>query len=192
MFASLALLTSMDLGSKQWALDHLSYERTGAKPPLCVPDELGQLDYQRIPTARQPLVEGVINLRYAENCGAAFSMLRTAPRWLRVLVFGVASLAACVVLVTLFVRNRGGKAFALAVPLVTAGALGNASDRIRHGFVVDFIQIDPRVFTYPVFNVADALIAVGVGLLLLDGVKKSRDSAADATTKTKSVSRHSS
>jgi signal peptidase II len=56
--------------------------------------------------------------------------------------------------------------------LILSGAIGNLSDRVRHGFVVDFIQVDPRLFEYPTFNVADIAISVGVGLLLIDGMKK--------------------
>jgi signal peptidase II len=53
-----------------------------------------------------------------------------------------------------------------------SGALGNLSDRVRHGFVVDFIQVDPKLFEYPTFNVADIAITIGVALLLIDGMKK--------------------
>jgi signal peptidase II len=118
------------------------------------------------------MVEGVLRATYAENCGAAFSMLREAPGWVRALVFGVASIGAAIVLTTMFVRGSGGTLFAAAVPLILSGALGNLTDRVRHGFVVDFIQVDPKLFSYPVFNVADVWIAIGVGLLLLDGLKK--------------------
>jgi signal peptidase II len=179
MFASLVVYTAVDLGTKQWALDNLSRERSGEKPALCVPSPEGHTPYQRVPLAPRPLVEGVMKLNYAENCGAAFSMLRTAPALLRTTVFGVAALAALSVLLVMFVRGTGGPAFVAAVPLIAAGAVGNLSDRLRHGFVVDFFQVDPRLFNYPVFNVADIWIAVGVGLLLLDNMGKSRNQSAE-------------
>jgi signal peptidase II len=179
MLASLVVYTALDLGSKEWALDHLSRERPGEKPALCVPSPEGHTPYQRLPLAPRPLVEGVLKLNYAENCGAAFSMLRTAPAALRATVFGVATLAALAVLMVMFVRGTGGVAFVAAVPLIAAGAIGNLSDRVRHGFVVDFFQVDPRLFNYPVFNVADIWIAVGVGLLLLDNLGKSRNQSAE-------------
>jgi signal peptidase II len=172
MLASLALYTYADLGTKQWALEHLSRARSGGAPPICQPDEQGYTRIQRIPEEPQVLAEGYILLHYAENCGAAFGMLRTAPPWARAAVFGVAALGACVVLTLMFVRGAGGKLFGAAVPLILSGAIGNLSDRIRHGFVVDFIQVDPRLFEYPTFNVADIAIGVGVGLLLLDGMRK--------------------
>ncbi|MET0344388.1 MAG: signal peptidase II [Polyangiales bacterium] len=172
MLISLVVYTVADLGSKEWALDTLSRARTGEQPPVCEPDERGYLEYQRLPTESQPFIEGVINLHYAENCGAAFGMLRSAPGWLRAVVFGVAAIGAAVVLTIMFVRGTGGGMFAAAVPLILSGAVGNLSDRVRHGFVVDFIQVDPKLFDYPTFNVADIAIAVGVGLLLLDGLRK--------------------
>jgi signal peptidase II len=172
MLASLAVYTALDLWTKQWALDHLSRERSAETPALCVPNAQGHTPMQRIPLEQKPLIEGVLNLSYAENCGAAFSMLRTAPALVRGLVLGVTNVVALIVLLVLFVRGSGGALFAAAVPLIASGAVGNLSDRIRHGFVVDFIRVDPRLFEYPVFNVADIVIAIGVGLMLLDSFRK--------------------
>lgn len=172
MLATLLLYTAADLASKEWALDTLSLARRGNQPPVCQPDERGYMEIQRLPTPPRPGIDGVLNFHYAENCGAAFGMLRAAPGWLRALVFGVAAIGASVVLTVMFVRGSGGRPFAAAVPLILSGAIGNLSDRIRHGFVVDFIQVDPRLFEYPTFNVADIAITIGVGLLLIDGMKK--------------------
>ncbi len=180
MLVSLVLYTAADLGTKEWALDHLSLENSAAGA-VCEPDAQGLRSFQRVPTAPRPFIDGVIRLNYAENCGAAFSMLRSAPGWARALVFGVASIGAAIVLTVMFVRGSGGKLFAIAVPLILSGAIGNLADRIRHGFVVDFIQVDPQLFNYPVFNVADIAIAVGVGLLLLEGGDKKKKPAEEAT-----------
>jgi signal peptidase II len=177
MLVSLAVYGALDLGSKEWALDNLSRARAGDPPPVCVPDEHGGVVYQRIPLPSRALVPGVMRLTYAENCGAAFSMLRTAPAWVRATVFGVATIGASVMLMLMFVRGVGGKMFAAAVPFILSGALGNLADRIRHGFVVDFFQVDPALFVYPVFNVADIVIVIGVGLLLIDGMLKPRPDA---------------
>jgi signal peptidase II len=174
MLVSLAVYGAIDLGTKEWALDNLSRARAGEPPPVCVPDEHGGVVYQRIPLPSRALVPGVMRLTYAENCGAAFSMLRTAPAWVRGSVFGVATVGASVMLMLMFVRGVGGKMFAASVPFILSGALGNLADRIRHGFVVDFFQVDPALFVYPVFNVADIVIVIGVGLLLIDGMLKPR------------------
>jgi lipoprotein signal peptidase len=181
MIASLALLTALDLGSKEWALDNLSVPRLPSRQAaVCEPDNQGSVAYQRQPKAPRSLIEGVLNLHYAENCGAAFSMLRTAPGWLRLVVFGTASVGAVFALLSMFVRGVGGPLFAAAVPLIVSGAVGNnLSDRPRHGFVVDFLQVDPELFRYPIFNVADIWIAIGVGLLLIDGFRTKRAVAAE-------------
>lgn len=172
MLTCLAVYTALDLWSKDWALANLSRERTGEKPPLCVPSEHGFTPFQRLPLPPKPFIDGVLNLHYAENCGAAFSTLRTAPPLVRGLVFGVANVAALIALFVMFLRGAGGPAFAAAVPLIASGAIGNISDRLRHGFVVDFFQVDPKLFSYPVFNVADIAIAIGVGLLIIDNLRR--------------------
>lgn len=171
MLVALSAYTFADLATKEWALDTLSRQNAAAAP-VCEPNAQGRIEYQRIPLPARPLIEGVFRANYAENCGAAFSMLRSAPGWVRALVFGVATVGAAIILTLMFVRGSGGPMFAASVPLILSGAFGNLADRVRHGFVVDFIQVDPSLFSYPVFNVADIAIAVGVGLMLLDGMKK--------------------
>ncbi len=173
MLASLFVYTFADLASKEWALDNLSRARGSVKPPVCQPDDSGYVRMQRVPTRVVKLIDGYLEFRYAENCGAAFGMLRTAPAWARAIIFGVAGVGACIVLTLMFVRGTGGRMFAWSVPLVLSGAIGNLTDRVRHGFVVDFIRFHIRNnWEYPTFNVADIAIAVGVGFLLLDGLKK--------------------
>jgi signal peptidase II len=181
MLVSLVLLAALDLGSKEWALENLSTARRPEdRAAVCEPDSRGHIATQRKPTAARPLIDGVINLYYAENCGAAFSMLRTAPGWLRLVVFGTVSIGATLVLISMYVRGAGGPLFAAAVPLIVSGALGNnLSDRPRHGFVVDFLQVHPDLFNYPIFNVADIWIAIGAALLVIDGFQKRRDVALD-------------
>jgi signal peptidase II len=168
-------LDALDLWSKSWAEGALSAPRTGESPEVCAPDEDGFIRYQR---ARRPgivIIEDVFELEYAENCGAAFGLLRDAPTVIRTAVFGVAAVAATIVLMFLFVRGRGGPWFAASVPLVVSGALGNLFDRIRYGYVVDFIHFHWRdAFEYPTFNVADITITIGVILLLIDGFRKEK------------------
>ncbi len=170
MLASLVVYTFLDLATKEWALDNLSKERSGQKPAVCAPDEQGYTRMQRMPTEPQVVIDGYFVFHYAENCGAAFGILRTAPSWVRAGVFGIAALGACIVLTMMFMRGAGGRLFGAAVPMILSGAIGNLSDRIRHGFVVDFIQVDPRWFEYPTFNFADCTITIGVVLLLIDGI----------------------
>ncbi len=104
-----------------------------------------------------PVVDGVFHFTYVENRGAAFSLFSglNSP-WI------FAALAVIVSLVIFFVLKKGlmqtwlGK---LSLLLISAGALGNAVDRVTRGFVVD--MFDFRLIHFPVFNVADILICVG-------------------------------
>lgn len=181
-----AALTFADLASKSWAEEALSHARLGDPPEVCAMDESGFVRYQRIPSDTIAMVDDVFELEYAENCGAAFGLLRQAPTIVRRVVFGLAAIAATGVLLWLFWQGRGGPYFAVSVPLVISGALGNFHDRFMNGYVVDFIHFHyehPILwmdrFDYPTFNVADIAITIGVILLLIDGVRQDGASKAD-------------
>jgi signal peptidase II len=176
---ALAALTALDLWTKSWAEDTLSREPGRPVAPACELDRHGQYEMQRWRAESIVLVPNFLELRYDENCGAAFGMLNTAPRWVRLIVFLGAGFAAIVWLLVMFVRGYGGTLFAWAVPLVVSGAAGNITDRVRLGYVVDFIRLHYYdKAAWPTFNVADATITVGVVLLLLDGFRKP-DTAPD-------------
>jgi signal peptidase II len=108
-------------------------------------------------------------LTYVQNPGAAFSLLAGFSPAVRVPFFALASLAALGVVYwawrSLPGRDRLSEA---ALGLIAGGALGNLLDRLRFTRVIDFIEVGVRgVYTWPVFNVADSAVCVGVGLLLL-------------------------
>jgi signal peptidase II len=67
----------------------------------------------------------------------------------------------------------------LGLALVLGGAIGNLSDRITLGYVVDFLYFHYERLVWPAFNVADSAICVGVGLLFLDSFKKPSESAVN-------------
>lgn len=125
------------------------------------------------------VVDGFLDLAYAENRGAAFGMMRDVPEILRLSLFGIAAGLACVVLGGALIRGYGGTFFVWSVPLIVSGALGNLIDRLRQGFVVDFIRFHLHDgWEYPTFNVADITIAIGGALLLLDGFRREPGRAA--------------
>lgn len=109
-----------------------------------------------------PLWPGVFHLTHVHNRGAAFSMLEG-----RLAVILIAGLLIAGAIVATERRAKGRlprfQGIALALPL--GGALGNLVDRVRFGYVVDFL--DFRLIHFPVFNVADSAITIGIGLLLL-------------------------
>ncbi|HET7922702.1 MAG TPA: signal peptidase II [Gammaproteobacteria bacterium] len=112
----------------------------------------------------------VFNLVLLHNPGAAFSFLAGQPGWQR-WFFTVLALVitAGIVLWLWRLRDAGRRWLACALALVAGGALGNVVDRIRFGYVVDFIQVHYQHWYYPAFNVADSAITVGAIMLLLDG-----------------------
>ena len=67
-----------------------------------------------------------------------------------------------------------------ALALLLAGIVGNVTDRIRLGFVVDFIDVQIGSWHYPTFNVADAAICVGAGLLVIDMLLSKRSQKLEA------------
>jgi len=107
-----------------------------------------------------PIVEGVLHLTYAENTGAAFSIL-TGRQDLLIVVTGMVIVVMCY----FFWREKKHmSAFAnIAMSMVIGGAIGNWIDRIMFDYVIDFI--DFRLIDFAIFNVADSFIVVGAVLL---------------------------
>ena len=108
-----------------------------------------------------PLIPHVLNLTYVQNTGAAFSIL-SRHTWILILVSAVVVLVMCWLIFKGFFKNALGR---WAAALVLAGGLGNLIDRVVFGAVTDMFQ---TVFIdFPVFNVADCCITIGVILLVL-------------------------
>ncbi|HWS54270.1 MAG TPA: signal peptidase II [Pyrinomonadaceae bacterium] len=113
-------------------------------------------------------VEGFLHFGYAENTGIAFGQLQEGGEFGRWMLAALAALAAVGVLVYFF-RVKGAEDRVLgACALLLAGIAGNLTDRVRLGHVVDFIEVHLGSYQWPTFNVADAAICVGAGLLALD------------------------
>jgi len=124
---------------------------------------VGSLAYQQ----PVPLVPGFWNWTLTHNTGAAFSFLAGAGGWQHGFFITLAVLISVALLVALAKVARSDWRNALPFSLVIAGALGNVIDRIRFGYVVDFVQWYWRDFYWPVFNVADSCIVVGAVLIVL-------------------------
>ena len=112
------------------------------------------------------VIDGLFRFKFAENKGAAWGFLRDWDPSLRIPFFVLISLAAIALIVWFFRKLEDDqKAMALSFSLVLGGAVGNLIDRIYLGYVPDFIQFLfwPR---YPIFNLADAWLTVGVVLMV--------------------------
>ena len=111
-----------------------------------------------------------LNMTLAHNYGAAFSFLSDAGGWQRWMFSVLASVVSLVLIVWLIRLPRSEWLTGVSLSLIIGGAIGNLIDRIRLGYVVDFVDVFFRDWHYPAFNVADSAITVGVVLLLLDGI----------------------
>jgi len=104
------------------------------------------------------------------NTGAAFSFLSGAGGWQRWFFTGLAIVVSGVIAAWLGRLGRRQWPLALGLSMVLGGALGNLIDRLRLGYVVDFISVHYRDWYFPTFNVADAAISVGAAVIILDSL----------------------
>ncbi|MGZ3459604.1 MAG: signal peptidase II [Archangium sp.] len=122
-----------------------------------------------------PVVEGYWNFRYVENPGAAWGIFAHLPESVRLPFFHLVSLVALGFIFFMYVRLSPQQwLLRWALALIAGGALGNFLDRLVRGYVIDFVDWHWRNqpgMRWPTFNVADAAICVGVGLLLLDSLR---------------------
>ena len=145
LLLSLALpIYALDQATKWWIL-----QKSG-----------GEIGWQ------EPVIPGFFDLCYLANTGAAFSSFHGRNN-----IFVVISLVALVGLLIATVRNAFPERLnQLAVGCLVGGILGNVTDRLLHGHVVDFLLFDLHVRfanPWPAFNVADSAICTAVGLLLI-------------------------
>ncbi|OSN08708.1 signal peptidase II [Lonsdalea iberica] len=134
----------VDLGSKQWVMTHF---------------QLGE---------SLPLIP-FFNLTYAHNPGAAFSFLADKDGWQR-WFFAVIALAITAALLVMMYRSSASqKLNNIAYAMIIGGAVGNLTDRLVHGYVIDFVDFYINDWHYPIFNIADAGICIGALLIVLEG-----------------------
>ena len=120
------------------------------------------------------LVLPVLEITRLHNTGAAFSFLASAAGWQRWLFTALAIIVSTALVLWLKRIDRRATALASAVALILGGALGNLIDRLRLGYVIDFIHVHWGDHYFPAFNVADSAITVGAALLLLDAWLEAR------------------
>lgn len=121
--------------------------------------------YDRVP------INSFMNLTHQRNTGAAFSFLAGASGWQRWFFVALASIVSLIIVVWLWrIRNDGPTILLAGLGLVLGGAVGNLIDRIRLGYVTDFIQVWFGSWPFPSFNVADSAISVGAVLLIIDAI----------------------
>ena len=122
-------------------------------------------------TFQEPVsvIEPILNWTLAYNYGAAFSFLADAGGWQKWFFSGLALLMSLFLITYLVKAPRQAKLLSLGLALVLGGAVGNLIDRLLHGHVIDFIHVHyADAWHYPIFNIADMGISVGVALIVID------------------------
>jgi signal peptidase II len=115
------------------------------------------------------VIANFFNITRVHNSGAAFGILATLPPNLRDPFFFVVPGGTLAIILVLFYRIRQEQTLTVyALAMIVGGALGNLADRMRLGFVVDFLDLHwHEGWHFPAFNVADAGITIGVFLLMI-------------------------
>ena len=125
------------------------------------------------------VISGFFNFIYAQNPGVAFNLLvgyGAAGRF----GLSIVALAAGILVLLYYLRVPPAQYRLLgALALLLAGIAGNVTDRLRLGFVTDFIQVHYRDWYFPTFNVADAAVCIGAGLLIIDVIISGREKKAN-------------
>ncbi len=189
LIAILILMIAADQVTKQLAhknlLDEEFHQKTEDYPACGNPVEDAKRSHF-IGRHRQSVtvVEDFFDLRYVENCASAFGLLGGLPESFRFPFFLVISFLAVAFIPYLYVKTPSDQKLMLyALPFILGGAIGNLIDRLVYRYVIDFIRwyvvIDGKPKDWPTFNVADAAIVIGIGLMALQMFVGSKKQTAD-------------
>lgn len=169
MFAVILIATVVaDQGSKAWA------HTLPVRPAGCAqPVELLAFRCAGVP---QPVVAGYWDWELAYNPGIAFSTFAslTGRAGMQVILALIAALALVGISVMAMRTEPAERGKRVAFALIAGGAMGNLVDHLHDGAVTDFVRWRIHEHRWPIFNLADAALLVGVVLLLLDGIRARR------------------
>lgn len=112
------------------------------------------------------IIKNILNIKYVENAGAAWGVLEGHS-----VLLILASILVLVLVYNLMFSIKEDKLSNLGFGLLFGGILGNLIDRVIYGYVRDFISIYIFGYSYPIFNIADMGIVIGVILVLISSIK---------------------
>ena len=127
------------------------------------------------------IIPGFLHLTYVENRGAAFGFLAHVNSRFRTPFFILVSLTAIIFIISLYKKIEGSSLFHTGLLFILGGAAGNLIDRLRSGFVIDFLDFHWYHYHWPAFNIADTVICIGVGMLIFDMFFYSRENKVHCT-----------
>ncbi|TGU75025.1 signal peptidase II [Geomonas terrae] len=119
------------------------------------------------------VIEGLFNITYLRNKGAAFGILASSAYRLPFFLL-VSTVAVVVILIAVSKLRDDQKLNVASLSLIFSGALGNMIDRVRLGEVIDFLDVHWKGHHWPAFNIADSAICVGVFILAIDMLLEER------------------
>lgn len=121
-----------------------------------------------------PVIQDIFSITYVRNTGAAFGLGRDANELFRTIFFlTMPPIAMIIILNMMKTVEESDRWQVFSLSLIFGGALGNYIDRLRFGYVIDFLDFHYKeVWSYPAFNIADSAIVSGVGLLIAIIIKR--------------------
>ena len=151
LLPGILVLLGLDLGTKQWAARELQH------------------------TAGRNVISGFWRFDYVENRNVAFSLGKSIPDGIKQPLIIIIAVFALILLVYYLIKSNSTILMRLSATAILAGALGNLVDRLLNGYVIDFIHWYYGNFHWPVFNLADVYIVIGMGLLLIEYFRVERE-----------------
>jgi signal peptidase II len=183
----------IDQGTKKWAhralLDPEFHVETD-QYPVCgnMSEALRRERFVAGHRETVPVIDGFFNLRYVENCASAFGVMNRVPESFRFPFFLVISILALAFIPYLYVKTPPDQQLMLyGLPFILGGAVGNLIDRLVTRYVIDFIEwyikIGGQDRHWPTFNIADAAIVIGIGLMILQMLPRRNKAGAPSVSK---------
>ena len=123
-----------------------------------------------------PVIDGLFNITYIRNTGAAFGFLANASPVARsFFLIGVTIAVILLIIYYIWKIKAEEKFFTFPLSLILAGAVGNLIDRVRFGDVVDFLDFYISSYHWPAFNIADSAISIGAIILFFEVFRKKEE-----------------
>lgn len=113
------------------------------------------------------VIEGFFYITYTQNTGGAWSLGGDNPAFMTVVIILTFVALAVFMLLLFFPDKRKNLFFIISLSLITGGATGNLVDRLAFGYVRDFLSFYPFGYSFPIFNVADVALVIGVILMVI-------------------------
>ncbi len=171
-----ALSVLADQATKIWARHSLPVYGHGSNNGQCVvPDDIAAIP-PLCGGQAQKVIDGFWDWRLSMNHGSAFGLFANSPGMARIFL-SLVGIGAVIAMILMMKKSRDDQTILhWALALVVGGAIGNLIDRMYFGVVTDFVLWHYHAKEWPVFNVADVVLVVGVGLMFIDIQKeKNRD-----------------